>query len=123
MSYSHEVLKELTAILTYDGLFQSVSLINYPALKQSILESPNFTEVCFIDEHSSMWSIQDWINECKRKQHQDNVEKNFNAARAAQLEASKPKCKKDYLPLIQAALEKMDIELAMKLKEQMEKHT
>ena len=59
-------LKTFVNILTYNGLFDCVSLLNYPDTIQEIKSDKDYHQECHIDEHNILWTIDGWIAECKR---------------------------------------------------------
>ena len=59
-------LKTFVNILTYNGLFDCVSLLNYPEVIDHIKNDPDYIHECYIDEHNILWTVEGWISECKR---------------------------------------------------------
>ena len=62
---------QFLAIITYDGMLDGVSLINYPFLEQDLLSQSK--EDKFVIKDHILWSTRGWIEECKRLKQIDDI--------------------------------------------------
>lgn len=59
-------LKDFLEFATYNSLFDHVALSNYPSIVEAIKNDPSHKDVCYLDDHDVLWTIDGWITECKR---------------------------------------------------------
>lgn len=69
-------LESFVNFATYNGLFDNVSLINYPKLAHKLITEPNHKNFCYVEEIKTdtgvvvnyvLWTISGWIAERKRR--------------------------------------------------------
>jgi hypothetical protein len=70
---------DLTNLLTYNGLFDYVSLINHIHVAQEVERDAEHKSACVIEwhtpEHPILWSASGWVSECKRREDLFRAEK------------------------------------------------
>lgn len=111
-------LKDLINIITYDGLFDYVSLINYPAIEQSIRSVPEHLNYCYITNEHILYTTNGWIDECKRVKELDNKSVEFKKEYSYRksIEAID---KRELLKKFQQAILQGNVEEALKIKQQL----